>query len=135
VVAPAAAPEVAAESVSLRHVAGLPLIGVRDELLLAETVSHLRRTGTEPEFVFRSNDNPTIQAFVAAGLGYAVLPRLTVDEDDPEVAVLRISSAMPPRRLGVIWHVDRQLPASVHRFVELAAQVCEELRAAWSEPG
>jgi DNA-binding transcriptional LysR family regulator len=134
VLAPAAAPEVAAESVSLRHVAGLPLIGVRDEVLWAETVSHLRRTGTEPEFVFRSNDNPTIQAFVAAGLGYAVLPRLTVDEDDPEVAVLRISSAMPPRRLGVVWHVDRQLPPSVHRFAALAVEVCAALRAAWSEP-
>jgi DNA-binding transcriptional LysR family regulator len=134
VLAPAAAPEVAAESVSLRHVAGLPLIGVRDEVLWAETVSHLRRTGTEPEFVFRSNDNPTIQAFVAAGLGYAVLPRLTVDEDDPEVAVLRISSAMPPRRLGVVWHVDRQLPPSVHRFAALAVEVCAQLQASWGEP-
>jgi LysR family transcriptional regulator, transcription activator of glutamate synthase operon len=104
-------------------------------VLWAETVSHLRRTGAEPEFVFRSNDNPTIQAFVAAGLGYAVLPRLTVDEDDPEVAVLRISSAMPPRRLGVVWHVDRQLPPSVHRFAALAVEVCAALRASWGEPG
>ncbi|MGZ4590604.1 MAG: LysR family transcriptional regulator [Actinomycetes bacterium] len=131
-VAPAAAPEAALDSVTLRQIARLPLIGVRDEELLDEVVQHLRRTGTDPTFVFRSNDNPTIQGFVAAGLGYAVLPRLTVDEDDPEVVVLPISSPMPPRRLGVIWHVDRQLPPTVHRFVDLAVDVCAELSRDWA---
>jgi DNA-binding transcriptional LysR family regulator len=131
-VAPAGAPEAELDAVTLRQIAGLPLIGLRDEELLDEVVRHLRRTGTDPTFVFRSNDNPTIQGFVAAGLGYAVLPRLTVDEDDPEVVVLPISSAMPPRRLGVIWHVDRQLPPTVHRFVDLAVEVCAELSRDWA---
>jgi DNA-binding transcriptional LysR family regulator len=131
-VAPAGAPEAELDAVTLRQIARLPLIGVRDEGPLDEVVRHLRRTGTDPTFVFRSNDNPTIQGFVAAGLGYAVLPRLTVDEDDPEVVVLPISSAMPPRRLGVIWHIDRQLPRTVHRFVELAVEVCDELSRDWA---
>jgi DNA-binding transcriptional LysR family regulator len=130
--APAAAPEARLSSVTLHQVVSLPLIGVRDEHVRLEVDSYLRRTGTEPQFVFRSNDNPTIQGFVAAGLGYAVLPRLTVDEDDPEIAVLRISSSMPARRIGVCWHVDRQLPPTVHRFVDLAAEVCDELSRAWA---
>jgi DNA-binding transcriptional LysR family regulator len=130
--APAGAPEADLESVTFRQIVRLPLIGVRDPHVLDEVETHLRRTGSEPQFVFRSNDNPTIQGFVAAGLGYAVLPRLTVDEDDPEVAVLPISSAMPPRRIGVVWHADRQLPPTVHRFVELAVEVCEGLSRDWA---
>lgn len=134
-VAAAGAPEAALDSITLRQVIRLPLIGVRDEIEAQELETILRRTGVEPSFVFRSNDNPTIQGFVAAGLGYAVLPRLMVDEDDPEIAVLPISSPVPPRRLGIIWHVDRQLPPTAHRFVELAAEVCDGLSRDWSAPG
>jgi len=133
-VAPAGAPEAALDAVTLRQVVRLPLIGVRDEIEALELETILRRTGTEPHFVFRSNDNPTVQGFVAAGLGYAVLPRLTVDEDDPEIVVRPISSPVPPRRLGIIWHVDRQLPPSVHRFVDLAAEVCAGLSRDWARP-
>lgn len=132
-IAPAGAPEARLESVTLRQVVRLPLIGVHDDVVALEIETILRRTGEQPAFVFRSNDNPTIQGFVAAGLGYAVLPRLTVDEDDPEIAVLSISSPVPPRRLGIIWHVDRQLPPAAGRFVELAVDVCAELSRGWEE--
>jgi DNA-binding transcriptional LysR family regulator len=131
--APSAAPEARLDSVTLRQVIRLPLIGIRDEIEALELETILRRTGTEPTFVFRSNDNPTIQGFVAAGLGYAVLPRLTVDEDDPEVVVLPISTPVPPRRLGIIWHVDRQLPQAAHRFVDLAVEVCADLSRDWGQ--
>lgn len=130
-IAPAAAPEAQLESVTLRQVVRLPLIGIHDVAVAREIETFLRRTGEEPTFVFSSNDNPTIQGFVAAGLGYAVLPRLTVDEDDPEIAVLSISTPVLPRRLGIIWHVDRQLPPAVGRFVELAVDVCAELSRGW----
>ena len=60
------------------------------------------------------------------------MPRLTVDEDDPEVAVIPTVTGLPPRNLAVIWHVDRQLPPSVQRFVDLAVEVCAELSATWA---
>jgi DNA-binding transcriptional LysR family regulator len=131
--APAGAPEAAAGTVSLRQAARLPLIGFSDPDLHDDLVRRLRRTGHEPSFVFRSNDNPTIQGFVAAGLGYAIMPRLTVDEDDPQVAVLPLSSAVPARQLGVVWHVDRQLPPTATRFIELAVEVCADLGRGWAD--
>jgi DNA-binding transcriptional LysR family regulator len=130
-VAPADAPEAGARSIGLRQAARLPLIGFLDEELDQELLRHLRRTGAEPSIVFRSNDNPTIQGFVAAGLGYALMPRLTVDEDDPEVAVVPVVSDLPPRSLGLLSHADRQLPPYVAQFAELAAEVCVEVSAAW----
>ncbi len=132
-VAPADAPEAGQESVTLRAAARLPLIGFSDPQENEDLLYYLRRTGTEPSFVFRSNDNPTIQGFVAAGLGYALMPRLTVDEDDPEVSVIPAVTGMPPRNLAVVWHADRQLAPVVEHFVELAVEVCAGLGREWEE--
>ena len=132
-VAPADAPEAGSESVTLRAAARLPLIGFSDPQENEDLVYYLRRTGIEPSFVFRSNDNPTIQGFVAAGLGYALMPRLTVDEDDPEVSVIPSVSGLPPRNLAVVWHADRQPSPHVEQFVELAVDVCAEVSRDWEE--
>jgi DNA-binding transcriptional LysR family regulator len=65
--APSDSPLAGSTSVTLRQVARLPLIGFADPDLQGELVRHLQRTGQEPDIVFRSNDNPTVQGFVAAG--------------------------------------------------------------------
>ena len=130
---PADAPEAGNESVTLRAVARLPLIGYTDPHEFEDLLHHLRRTGADPSFVFRSNDNPTIQGFVAAGLGYAVMPRLTVDEDDPEVSVVPTVTGLPPRNLAVVWHADRQLSPAATRFIELAVEVCADLGRGWAD--
>ncbi len=134
-VAPADAPEAGDASISLRAAARLPLIGFSDPREFEDLLYYLRRTGLDPSFVFRSNDNPTIQGFVAAGLGYALMPRLTVDEDDPEIAVIPDVTGLPARNLALVWHADRQLPSSVERFIELAAEVCAELGRGWAADG
>jgi len=130
--APADAPEAGSESITLRAAARLPLIGYSDPQEFEDQLWHIRRTGIEPSFVFRSNDNPTIQGFVASGLGYAIMPRLTVDEDDPEVSVIPVVTGLPPRNLALVWHADRALGPSVEHFVELAAEVCAELSRDWT---
>ena len=43
---------------------------------------------------------------VAAGLGAAVVPRLTVDEEDERVRVVELDD-VPPRTIAVVWHRDR----------------------------
>ena len=130
--APADAAEAGQPSISLRAAARLPLIGFSDPELDVELLHNLRRTGREPEFVFRSNDNPTIQGFVAAGLGYALMPRLTVDEDDPLVSMVPAVTGLRPRNLALVWHADRALAPYADRFVDLAAEVCTELSEAWA---
>ena len=66
-----------------------------------------------PSYVFRSDDNPTIQGLVGSGLAYAVLPLLTVDENDPNVAVVPIRPEPPARRLGIAWHPERRPPVAL----------------------
>ena len=57
-----------------------------------------RSTGRAPNIVFRSDNNGTVQGLVGAGVGLAVSPRLTVDEDDPSIEVDRPPRAHPAAR-------------------------------------
>jgi DNA-binding transcriptional LysR family regulator len=131
-VAAADSPEAARRSVTVEEVAALPLIGVREPVLHALLLDRLQQGPGRPRFVFRSNDNPTIQGLIAAGLGYGLLPRLTVDETDPQVVVVPVVPEPPPRRLAVMWHADRQLPPHTARFVHAAAEVCADISRGWS---
>ena len=86
-----------------RELAALPLIGYRrpDDGVEA----FLRSRGLEPEIVFRSDEGGTVQGLVGAGIGYAVVPLLGVDEV-PGVTVLEVAG-MPPREITIAWHADR----------------------------
>ena len=79
-------------------------------------------------FVFRSDHNQTVQALVAAGVGAALVPRLTIDAQDETTHVLDLHK-VPPRLIGIAWHRDRYRTAAAHAFVETAEAVCAELEA------
>jgi DNA-binding transcriptional LysR family regulator len=117
------------EPVSLEELADCRLIGYRSCRSQPLAEEQLRRHGVAPEVVFRSDDNGTVQAMVAAGVGWALVPRLAVDEDDPRVRVLEVDHTVAPRIIGLVWHRDRHRSASARRFVELAVELCAPLRA------
>jgi DNA-binding transcriptional LysR family regulator len=108
---------------TLREIAELPLIANRHCRSLDAGLQALRATGREPKIVFRSDDNGTVQGMVAAGMGAALVPRLTVDEADPRVTVIELSEKIPPRLIGVAWHRDRKRTRAAEAFAELAQQV------------
>jgi DNA-binding transcriptional LysR family regulator len=108
------------------EIANLPLIGFRHCRSTGAAEDYLRASGGNPQWVFRSDDNTTVQALVVAGIGVALVPRLTVDETDPKCAV--IPTEVPPRVLTLAWHRDRYRSPGQVAFVELARQVCLELQ-------
>lgn len=67
----------------LEELDGAPLIGYRRCRSSSLLENALRTGGIEPNVVFRSDDNGTVQGFVATGLGTAVVPQLALQ---PEVA-------------------------------------------------
>jgi DNA-binding transcriptional LysR family regulator len=117
---------------SLREILDLPLISYRTCRTTQRVEERLRMAGREPEVVFRSDDNGTVQALVAAGVGVALVPHLTVDSADESVAVVDLGERVPPRLIGIAWHSDRQLTPAARAFVEAAQAVCrsKELAAA-----
>jgi DNA-binding transcriptional LysR family regulator len=117
---------------TLREILELPLISYRTCRTTQRVEERLRMAGQEPDVVFRSDDNGTVQALVAAGVGVALVPRLTVDSADETVAVIDLGDRVPPRLIGIAWHLDRQLTPAAHAFVDAAQAVCrsKELAAA-----
>lgn len=108
---------------TLREIAELPLIANRHCRSLEAGLQALRATGREPLIVFRSDDNGTVQGMTAAGIGVALVPRLTVDESDPRVRVVELGDRIPPRLIAVAWHRDRRRTRAAEAFVELARAV------------
>jgi DNA-binding transcriptional LysR family regulator len=111
----------------LREIAALPLIGYRSCRSMVALEAQLRASGREPEFVFRSEDNGTVQGMAAAGVGVALMPRLTVEPSDEKVRIVEIGSRVLPRLIGIAWHRDRYQSPAAKAFVETARAVCSEL--------
>lgn len=112
---------------NLTVITGMPLIGFRKCRTFELIESHLHTVGLAPEIVFRSDDNGTIQALVAAGMGIALVPRLTVDESDPQTVIIEMEDTLPARHVLLAWHRDRYQTQVAQSFVESAQRLCQEL--------
>jgi DNA-binding transcriptional LysR family regulator len=71
----------------------------------------------------------------AAGVGAALVPRLTIDPADRRTVAIDIGDLFPPRRLGIVWHSDRTLSAAAQTFIELARAACADYATAASLEG
>jgi DNA-binding transcriptional LysR family regulator len=127
---------VTAKASPLAGFAGMPtlqligeqrLIGFRSCRSTKWVESQLRASGFEPNFVFRSEDNGTVQAMASAGLGTAIVPLMAVDRSDPTIAI--IPTDLEPRRIALMWHRDRYRSPAARAFVEIALEVCAVLAA------
>jgi DNA-binding transcriptional LysR family regulator len=115
---------------SLKEIALQPLVGFSRCRAMDAIESQLASSGRAPNIVFRSDNNGTVQGLVGAGIGVSVAPRLTVEEEDPSVAVIDLGSRIPPRVIGLAWHRDRHRSPAAEAFVETAVGVCSELAEA-----
>jgi DNA-binding transcriptional LysR family regulator len=86
----------------------------------------LRSRGVEPCYMFRSNDNRTVQSFAEGGVGIAILPRLALEPSEESV-ILETEPRLPPRWIVIAWHRDRYHTPSAQAFVDLARSYCAEL--------
>lgn len=120
-VAPAGSPLAARDvTPALAEIAAQPLVGFRRSRSTEPVEAAFHGAGVEPRFAFRSNDNGTVQGLVAAGIALAILPRLTIDESDPRIAVVDLGDAVPPRVIAIARHRDRYLSPAGRAFVETA---------------
>jgi molybdate transport repressor ModE-like protein len=113
---------------TLKEIAGVPLIGYRQCRSVFAVEERFRGTGLEAQIVFRSDDNTTIQGLVAAGVGSALVPRLTVETRDDTVVALPVDPRVPPRQIAIAWHKDRYHSPAARAFVAVAGRVCAELQ-------
>ncbi|MFG2295470.1 LysR substrate-binding domain-containing protein [Streptomyces sp. NPDC048603] len=90
-------------------------------------VRTLRDAGCEPEVVHVAEENHTLVALVAAGLGVAVIPRLGTGPLPPGAVAVPLEPA-PVRRLYALWRTGAARRPAITETVRT-------LRAHWPPPG
>src|SRR3954470_19860172 len=70
------------------------------------TEAACRTAGFEPKVAIECNENEQVQAFVGAGLGVGVYPRLALTTLRPNVAVRPVTGVAPVRRIFVAAMAD-----------------------------
>jgi DNA-binding transcriptional LysR family regulator len=123
------APEATLASITIEEVAERPLASWGVGNCHAQTLERLIGVTDNPDFVFRSDDNPTVQGFITAGLAYGLLPLLTLNLSDPRTVVVPLDPPVAPRRVGLAWHRERRAPAALAALVDAAVEVCAEVEA------
>ena len=111
--------------VTPRELARLPLIGFRHVQAYPE--AFLRAHGIDARVRFRTDDNEILVGLVAAGMGAALVPRLTVNPARNDVVLLEIAAKLPPRLIALAWHRDREQTQIAKDLVETARTLCTNL--------
>ena len=114
--------------VRLRSLTGAPLLGDPTETRYRVDPA-LRAAGVEPTYAFRSHENGAMLAMVKAGLGMAIMPRLAIDRDDPELVRHELRPALPPRRVNLAWRAGRTRSPVADRFIAQAVETAAALAA------
>jgi DNA-binding transcriptional LysR family regulator len=112
---------------TLRELRGLRVIASRSTLESPPCLNCLRAAGVNPSDALQSENDSVVQAFAAAGLGVAVMPRLAVNAADDRIGIVELGELIPPRRIAIAWHADRTPHPSLEGFVRLAARVGSQL--------
>jgi DNA-binding transcriptional LysR family regulator len=103
----------------------LELIGFRECRSVHAAEDQLMTRGVLPRIVFRTNDNRTMHALVAAGVGAALVPQLAFEPRDHDVAALALEpDVLPPRIVALAWHRDRHLDPEIEGFIEVVRDRC-----------
>jgi len=113
----------------VRDLRGVPMVGYRSCHAVDAIDGFLRRRGVDPHVVFRSDDNGTVQAAVAAGLGVCLAPRLGLDPHDTGVRLIQ-TDELPWRTLVLVRHRDRYRSPASRAFEETAVAVCAGVASA-----
>jgi DNA-binding transcriptional LysR family regulator len=116
--------------VSLHDFAGEDMIdGASGEACTTRAERAFRDRDVYTNVVFRTDDNPTRQRLVDAGLGCAVLPGLTVEPGLPQGAVMVPLQEDLHRTISLAWSSDRTPSFAMTQFIAAAQQVMSPARA------
>ncbi len=88
----------------------------------------IRSSGKEPQVVCTADEYPTQLALVAAGHGYAVIPRLGRGAVPEGVRMVPIRPR-PIRRIYALWRTDAARRPAIRAAVEALRAACADLEA------
>jgi DNA-binding transcriptional LysR family regulator len=114
----------------------VPLAELRDEAWLCGSLpstcgevilSACRNAGFEPRVGFESDDYHVIQGFIAAGLGFTLLPDLALATLRSGLVVRATDPPAPQRRVWVATRAEGARSPATSAMVEILVDVGEQL--------
>jgi LysR family transcriptional activator of glutamate synthase operon len=121
---PRAHPLARRSRIRLAEASSEPFIMLRPTSLLRQLGENLcEEAGFQPAVAFEGDDLPTVRAFVAAGLGVAIVPELREGSPDATPAplhYLEITDIRAVREIGLAWSTERRLLPAAELFREHA---------------
>jgi DNA-binding transcriptional LysR family regulator len=114
---------------SLTEIAGLPLIRHDRWRMMDLIEAELRAAGGEPRFRLHAQTSAAVQAYVAEGLGAALMPSLSALGHPPGTTAIELAGQLPPTTLTAFWNRERQPNQHLTEFIRLALKTCARLRA------
>lgn len=117
-------PHLPSAQLSDRPLIGQPATSVCQVLIEGK----LAEAGVDQDYVFRSQDNGAVQGMVRSGLGWAVMPLLAIDSDDPATDAWPLD---PPisRSVQLTRRVGRSLPPAADQLAAIAHEVAADVLA------
>jgi DNA-binding transcriptional LysR family regulator len=115
--------------IKLRGLAGEPWIqGVYRGVTASVLPAACRAAGFEPRIVFRSDDHMAVQGSVAAGLGVAVVPQMTVSTARRDIVLvpLEVEGDLLTRKVGITTRRQSYRPPAVAAMVEILKQAAPD---------
>jgi molybdate transport repressor ModE-like protein len=113
--------------------------GVRHGPTLGTLPGACRKAGFEPKIAFQTDDPMAWQGLVAAGVGIAVIPQLTLPSARPDIAVRELDAPSLTRTVSVAMPLGRYRPPAAEgmsdALSEVAAELVEEASRALTKRG
>ncbi|ALE74764.1 MULTISPECIES: LysR family transcriptional regulator [unclassified Pseudonocardia] len=100
-----------------------PFVALRAPIGLRRLTDELcARAGLSPRFAFESTEIGTLEGFVSAGLGVAIVPEPRPDRAEPGVSYVPLTDATAHRSIGLTWLRERPAPPVVARFADFVVE-------------
>jgi DNA-binding transcriptional LysR family regulator len=113
---------------SLAEIGAIALIGRRGSSDADLAFRELEARGIAPRIVYESDDDATVHALVASGVGAAIVPALSVDWSDDTVAAVPLDDHLSPRVLSLAWHAERELTPTLETFCDETIAACRDIQ-------
>jgi DNA-binding transcriptional LysR family regulator len=104
----------------LDELAAMPLIGFKTGKG-CQLTDYFRSNNLKLSWIVGSEEIETLYAFIAAGTGVGLLPRLATRCLGPGVDVIELECGLPPRRIGLAWSTMRGESGTTQAFVRAAS--------------
>jgi DNA-binding transcriptional LysR family regulator len=115
------------ETPQLAEMAEHPMVVDPSWRMMGLVEAEFAAAGLTLEKRFRVSTNRALQALVGAGLAIAIVPRLSVNLDDPTTTAIDLTDTLPSRTLACYWHRDRRENAAISSLLEAIRGACAEL--------